>query len=175
METSTPHTPAPMFKPALQYAFILSMISVLLFVGAFYLKIDQNGGAYKTFNWLVAIGMIAWFIWHYKTKVNSNRLTLGNGVKLSAITGVCTGILSGLLIFSFIQFFALDYQDQLIAQSVTQMREQGLADEQITQSMPMVRTFTSPGVIGGLIIVFTPLTYILVGLIISAIIKNDRT
>ena len=171
MENTTPLPIAPIGKSALQYAIILSMTSLFLFAAAYFLKIDQNGAAYKGLNWVTAIAM---FVWHYKTKVNSNRLTLGTGVKLSVVTGLITGLLSGLCIYLFITFLAMDYPEQLIAQSVEQMRGQGLSEELIAQNMGYLRTFTSPAVIAGMIVIITPLSYLIIGLIISAIIKNDR-
>lgn len=174
MENNTPLPMAPIGKAALQYAIILSMTSLFLFAAAYFLKIDQNGTAYKGLNWVTAIAMVYWFVWHYKTKLNSNRLNLGTGVKLSVLTGFITGLLSGLLIYLFITFLAMDYPEQLIVQSVDQMRGQGLSEELIAQNMGIVRTFTSPATIAAMIVIITPLSYLIIGLIISAILKNDR-
>jgi Na+/H+-translocating membrane pyrophosphatase len=165
---------APIGKAALQYCFILSMISLLIFITSYYFKIDQNSAIYKSLNWILSIGGVIWFVWHYKTKMNLNRLRFGQGVGLSALTGLIAGSLTGLFIYIFITQFAPDYTDQLIEVAIREMRNQGQSDAIIKQSMEMVKVFCSPGFIGSMMVIGALIVYTVVGLITTAIIKNDR-
>jgi len=174
---ATPLTngPSPLGRPSIEYAAILSMLAIFLMVITYYLNIDSNSLIVKLVNWALSIGGVFWFIWHYKTRVNGNQLSFGTGIKLSALTGLFTGLFTGASILIFMQWIATDYQDRILEASIAGMQRQGLSDDQIKTSMPMVELFTSPIVIAAMIFIGCLISYTLIGLVATAIMKKEQS
>jgi hypothetical protein len=168
------HQTASIGRPAIEYAVILSFIAIALMLLTYYLNIDPNGTAMKSLNWIASIGGVFWFVWHFKNKHNRNYLSFGTGVKLSALTGLLTGLLTGIGMYLFMTFIATDYQERILTSAVKGMRDQGLDDAQIQMGMKYSEMFTSPLVLGAFVIFGTLLTYTIVGLVASAIMKKEQ-
>jgi Protein of unknown function (DUF4199) len=113
--------------------------------------------ANQTLSYLQYLVLLAGIIWScisYANQMKGN-VTFGNvfghGFKTTAVIAVL------LIIYTFIavKFIFPDMADQAIAAAKKQMESQkNLSDEQIQQSLDMVRKFFLPFVIGGIIIGF---------------------
>jgi hypothetical protein len=167
--------PSPIGRPSLEYAAILSMVAIFLMTITYYMNLDPNSWTVKTVNWAMSIGGVFWFIWHYKTRINGNQLAFGTGVKLSALTGLLTGLFTGAAILVFMKLIATDYQERILETAILGMQQQGLTDAQIKSSMPMVEMFTSPMVIAAMVFIGSLISYTLIGLVATAIMKKEQS
>lgn len=96
-------------------------------------------------------------VWHY-TNTNSATISGGEGAGMGALVGLIGAVIAGILGYILISMGAIP--DPMDA-AMQQMRDQGLTEEQIEQSMAMAETFSSPvigiaigavfGLIGGAI------------------------
>ena len=121
----------------LAYVFLSVLLSVVA---------SGAGALGAVFGCLVVLGSAMIAVWHY---TSTNHLTIpgGEGAGMGALTGLIGAVLGGLLGYLLIEMGAVP--DPMDA-AIEQMREQGLTQEQIEQSMGMAEMFSSP-VIGVLI------------------------
>jgi Protein of unknown function (DUF4199) len=170
--TSTPN--APIIPASLEYAGLLTILSLLIMVASYYLHISPESSLTKAMNWGVPIGGVFWFLWHYKTKKNNQILEFRTGFQLSALTGLLTGLFSAIGAFAFMTWIAPDYSQTLLESSIRVMQQQGQSEEVIKQSLPYIEFFFKPIAIAGMILIMTFISYCIIGLIATAIMKKDR-
>lgn len=162
----------PVMKPALEYAVIFSLITIALFAIGHYSGFEKATW-WRLLTFAASVAMVGWMIWNFRDKKNEGFLRLGQGVKLSFLTGIFAGIIGGVFTYIFITVITPDFMDSMQNEAIAQMEAQGLSEEQITQSLKFTGMFMSPvfmflsSVLGSII------SYVLLGLIFSAIMKRN--
>jgi len=174
IDNTLPNNPnTPLFKSALEYGLILSLIGIGIMLIAHYSGIDMNGTMWKSTNWVISAIMVAWMLWHFREKKNGGFLRYGQGVGLSTLTGLISGIIGGIFFFIFVKYLAPEFIENIENKAISDMQAQGLSDDQISQSMQYARMFMSPGAMVVYAILGAVVSYLILGLIFSAIFKRD--
>jgi hypothetical protein len=160
-------------KPALTYALIIGIVTIIFMAAVHYTHFDQTTIIYKIINWALMIGSVFLFLRHYKDKLNAGFLTIGQGTKLSALTGLLVGLITGIFMYFFMTSIAPEMMDTMNETMLMEMEKQNLSEQQMKQSLEMAKMFTSPGMIATFMVLGSIIFYTILGLIISAIIKRD--
>lgn len=163
----------PLMKPAIEYSLLFALITIALFAAGHYGGFDLNSMGWKIVNWVISISMVAWLLWNFREKKNEGFLKFGQGVKLSVLVGIFTGIIGGILMYVFVTTIAPEFMTNVENQAIMAMQEQGLTDEQIKESLKMTSMFFSPGAMVLFSILGSVFSYLILGLIFSAILKRD--
>jgi Protein of unknown function (DUF4199) len=164
----------PAFKPSLNYSLILGLLSIIIIAGVHYAKIDETSWASVISHWLIMIGAIYFILNHFKTKINSGYLTIGQGVKVSVLTGLFTGIIAGICTYFLVTMIAPEIIDMAREKMLSAMEEQqNVSDSQMKQTLEIAEMFLAPGAISAIVALKGLICYTIIGLIISAIIKRD--
>lgn len=163
-----------LMKAALEYGVIFSLIGMALFAISHYAGVDLNGAASKIGNWVISIAMVVWMLWHFREKKNSGVLGFGQGVKLSVLTGVVSGIVGAVLMYFFVTMIAPEFMENVENQAIEGMQAQGLSDEQIAQNMKIASMFMSPVAMAFYAFFGSVVSYLILGLVFSAILKRGN-
>jgi hypothetical protein len=173
-ESNIGNPQAPTFKPSLNYSLILGLVSIIIIVGVHYAKIDESSWVSIIFHWVTMIGAIYFILNHFKTKINSGYLTIGQGVTVSALTGLFTGLIAGIFTYIFVTTIAPETIDMAREKMLSAMEEQpNMSETQMKKTIEMAEMLMSPGIISAIIALKGLALYTIIGLIISAIIKRD--
>lgn len=105
---------------------------------------------------------------------NDGFISFGQGVGLSALCGAVWGVTSAGLTLIYTQFIDNSAQEKMLSGLRNAYEERGMSDEQIDVAMKAVTFMTNPGVGFVMTILVGALTGVLLGLIVSAVVKKDR-
>lgn len=168
---SNPNT--PIRNHAFRYAIIVSAIAIVVILMSHFTKWNMESWSYRIINWVISIGAVVWMIWDFKNKQNSGYLRLGQGVSLSVLTGLISGFIVAVFFYFFMKYISPEFLENIQDKAMMDMAEQGLSDEQIEQSMSYASYFMSAGFIAIIALIGSVISYLILGLITSAIMKRD--
>jgi Protein of unknown function (DUF4199) len=168
---SNPETPKA--KAALEYGIILAMIGIVSMLLPVIFKFDMNSWLYRIFSWVLTIGTLTWAIKSFRDKKNDGYLRIGQGVGLSSLIGIWSGLVLAIFVYLLYTVISPELLDTIMNQAYENMQKQNLTDEQIEQSMSMVGWMFKPGFFAVMAFLGTILFDVILGLIISAILKKD--
>ena len=163
----------PLLPEALKYALISGLLFIALAMVGFALGISEQHLALQLLGWVLYVAIPFVFLSHYKNKINKGFLSFGQGVGLSALTGLLLGVLMGIFIYMYAAYINPDMIVSIEDKAIEDMRSQGLSDDQIESSMAIAGMFISPGFFAISSLISMPLIFTIVGLIASAILKRD--
>jgi hypothetical protein len=164
----------PKMKPAIRYAFILSVISIVFVFLSQFLKWDQNSWDFKLISWAFSIGAVVYMIKHFRDSLNGGYLRIGQGVGLSALTGLFQGLIMCVFMYVYLTSINPEMMVTMEDQTLRELESQGMSEEQIDQTMEMTKVFLTPGFISGMMIFGSVFMTTLLGLIVSAIMKKGE-
>lgn len=164
----------PKLKPAIRYAFILSGISILFVFLSQFLKWDQNSLDFKLITWAFSIGAVFYMIKHYRDTLNGGYLRIGQGVGLSALTGLIQGLIMCAFMYVYLTAINPDMLVTIEDQTLRQLESEGLSESEIDQAMAYSKPFLTPGFMSGMMIFGSVFMTTLLGLIVSAIMKKGE-
>jgi hypothetical protein len=105
---------------------------------------------------------------------NDGYMSYGQGLGLGSLASAVSGLISGVFSSIYVTFIDNSAMKQAMDMQRQKMEEQGMDDAQIDQAMAMAEQFSGPG----MILVFSILSMLFIGfilsLIISAVMKNER-
>ncbi|MCC6599393.1 MAG: DUF4199 domain-containing protein [Crocinitomicaceae bacterium] len=163
----------PMLAPSLQYGVLLALASIVWLLLAHFLSLNFDGWLNKFAGWIISIVGLSLVILHFRDKLNNGKLSLGQGVKLSVLTGLWSGLIYSIFFYIFLTYVSPTILDTIKEAAINSMAEQGLSDTQIEQAMHTAGYFLSPAFMSLSIILGSLFSSALLGLIISAILKKD--
>jgi ABC-type sugar transport system permease subunit len=164
----------PILKPALRYALILSGIGIGLTLLSSAIKWDPNSWDYKLVSWAFTIGAMVFIIKHFRDTLNGGFLRLGQGVGLSALTGLFQGLIMCAFMYVYLTSLNPEMLVMIEDQTLAELEKQGMSESEIDQAMAMTKPFLSAGFISGMMIFGSVIMTTLLGLIISAIMKKGE-
>lgn len=174
LDNSLPQNPnTPLLKSALEYSIMFSLIGIGMMMIAHYVGLDMNGWTWKLLSWAVSITLVGWMIWNFREKKNGGFLRYGQGVGLSTLTGLIAGVITGIFFFIFVKYIAPEFIENIENKTISDMQAQGLSDSQIEMNMKYASMFMSPGAMVIFSIIGSVVSYLILGLIFSAIFKRD--
>ncbi|MFT4032754.1 MAG: DUF4199 domain-containing protein [Siphonobacter sp.] len=107
--------------------------------------------------------------------MNEGYLSFGEGVGISALTGAVWGVVSGGITLIYTQFIDNSAQQRMLSGLRNSYEEKGMTDEQVDSAMNMVEMMTQPSFGFVMTILMGVIIGTLLGLIVSAIMKKDRS
>lgn len=141
---------------------VIGLILAVLLLGSFFLNLYSNK-ALGLSGYVIFLGSIIWSVWYYGKQINHHSTFggyFGHGFKVAAI---CTSIVLVVLILLLLLF--PDFKEANLEVYRTALHEQNkFTEDQITQSMELIKKFIGVYIIGG-----TMLSYLFFGAIAALI------
>ena len=172
MEVNQPKTG----KFGLKFGALLAAISIIFGLMLFSADLHyERGWAVNLINILILTGVIILAISQFK-KANGNFISLPEAMKVGLATAVVAAIIGIVWQMIFINFIEPDFMEKIFQLSRAEMIEQNptMTDEQIKGGEDMIRTFTSPGVMVVMTLVFSLFIGSIVSLITGLIVKKQN-
>jgi hypothetical protein len=173
LDSTSFSTPASVTKPSMTYGLILGCTLVATSLATHFAGLGFDSSISKLLPWLAMIGILYYALSDFKTKFNSGYLSYGTGVKLSVLTGVWAGIVSSLYTYIFFQYIAPEVTEELLVKAAQDMADQGMGDAEIEQALEISQVFMTPATFAFMNLFAVPLMTLIIGLILSAILKKD--
>ena len=140
-----------MMPTAMRYGLIAGLFSILLGLITNVLDLVDPANPSSPMSWVVfllnwgiLIGAIVMAIKYHRDEELGGYITMGRALAIGVLTVLFLGILAMVWTYIYMSFIDPGMVDELIAAQVTQMESQGMSDEQIEQSMVMVKKFMTP-------------------------------
>jgi len=124
-------------------------------------------------NYLVLGGVMYLGCKSYK-KSNEGFMSFGDGVGLSMIIASITGVISSVFTYAYMLLVDSSIIDLIKEKQIEEFERQGLTDSQIEQAIEMSEMFMTPGMISIMAFVGMIIIGLILGLIVSAIVKNPK-
>ena len=125
--------------------------------------------ATRWFGWIFLPFMVM-FIWmamkQRKEEDYGGTISYGQCLGTGTLVGVVAGIVMAIFLYIYYNSINPALIDQMIQKGVADMKAKNLTSDQVEKAMPMIRMFTSPSMMG-VIVLFGD---IIIGLIISLIV-----
>ncbi len=159
---------------ALKWGAILGLV-LMLYSSLGYTANLMTNSAFGSLPLILIIAGLVLAMREFRT-LNGGFMTFGEGVGLGALTTAVSGLLSNLYSVFYTNVIDPGLMGRVMDQTRDQMEEQGkMTDEQIDQTMEMMKMFQSPGlqIIVGVLgsIIFGTL----LSLVIAAIMRRQNT
>jgi hypothetical protein len=167
------YTKYPAARAAAEYAFYYGAFSIALTVLPILFGFAMDHWAVRVFSVLAMVVSLVLMLKHFRDQRNSGVLTLGQGMAVSALTGLFAGIVYAIFSYILFRYLMPDLIAQIQEKAAESMYDAGMNDEQIAEQMEMSAFFFSPGffaVAGFLSSVFS---FTFFGLIVSAAMKRE--
>ncbi len=163
----------PLMKHAMRYALILSGIGIGFMLIGHYAGWSMESWSFRLISWAISIATVIWMLKEFRDVHNGGFLRMGQGVGLSALTGLFAGIITAIFFYFFVTQISPEFVTNIQDKAIEDMSEQGLSDEQIEENMKYAGMFMSAGFMSAMAVIGSVFTYTIIGLIGSAILKRD--
>lgn len=110
---------------------------------------------------------------NYK-EANNEFLSFGGAFGISMIVAAISSVFTCIFTYVYMVFIDESILELVKDRQLEELEKQGLTDAQIEQSMEMMESFMSPGMISIMAFVMMLIIGAIIGLIVSAIVKNPR-
>lgn len=157
---------------ALRYGLITGFVSIIYALILYITKSNTN----TTLSWLGMIIPIVgiWLALDAFKKENGGFMSYGQGLGIGTLLTTISGVLGGIFTYVYVSFIDTTVLTRMREMQVLEMEKKGLSDTQIEDAMSMAESFSGPGMMLVMSILFGALMGFLISLIISAIKKNNR-
>jgi Protein of unknown function (DUF4199) len=171
----------PFMKTAFQYGLILGGAGIILQLGAYLMGLDlQNPNTGLMPKIVLGLASVTLSVVIYRTTMVQHRdqmqggfLSLGQTIKIGAIIGLASGILSGLYVMLFGTVINPNYVNELKAGMFETWEKQGLNEEAMDMAWQWTKYFVDP-IVGGISqMVLGPLSGAFFGLIVGLFVKRE--
>jgi len=157
---------------SVKWGLILGVISIVIFILGVVTEANTSGW----YSWIGLIPTLIVFIMAHNQFKNEGDgfMSYGEGLKIGMLVTLISSVISTVFFYVYIKFIDDTFIANIREQSVIDMQERGMSDDQIDQAMSMTETFTSPelmavfGILGALFMGF------ILSLIVSAFTKNSN-
>lgn len=173
LDSSPFSTPAPITKPSMTYGLLLGGTMIALSLVSHFGQLGFDSTISKALPWIGATAVLYYAISDFKTTFNGGYLSFGTGLKLSVLTGVWAGIVSSLYTYVFFQYIAPNLTQEILLKAAQDMADQGMGDAEIEQAIEISEVFMTPATFAFMNLFAVPLMALVIGLLLSAILKKD--
>ena len=157
---------------SVKWGLILGVISIALFIIGVVTETSQESWS----QWLGLIPTIIIFVLAHKQfkEEGDGFMSFGEGTKIGLFVTIISSVISTLFFYIYISFVDNTFVEKIREQSLTDMQERGMSDEQIEQAMGMTETFTSPAMLAVFGILAAVFFGFILALIVTAFTKNSN-
>lgn len=125
-------------------------------------------------NWGVMIGAMVMAINHHRDKELGGYIKFGRAFTIGFIVSLIIAVISAIWTVVFFTMIEPDLINTILEASRDRMIEQqGMSEEQVEQSMPMVKMFVSPGAMAAFAGLGTLFFGLVFSLIVAAVLKKN--
>lgn len=162
MQTATPSaSTAPV---GTRYGLLTGLVTVIITFGIYALQVEQHPVARFATIVVLIVGIIL-AQRNFKAQ-NAGFMSYGQGISVGLTVSGMVGLLSAIFMYVYMNFVDPDLMTRIMEKARADMEAKGsMSDAQIDQAMAMSAKFTT----GPIMLAFTVLGSILIGLIISLI------
>src|SRR5262245_4094008 len=93
----------PLLKPVLYYGSMLAGAEIALGLIAHFTDWSNESASYGIASWLLMLGITVWINNDFKNRVNSGYISIGQGTKLSVLTGLLASLIISVFVIVFIK------------------------------------------------------------------------
>ncbi len=159
-------------RTALKWGVIIGIVNILYTTGI--MVSGQIGNQTLSYISFLIIAVGVYLSLNDFKKENQGFISFGQGLGLGTMMSAISGIISNFYSLAYMKFIDPSISGQILKNAERELEKRGIPDEQIDQTMEIMKMATNPGVqfISGLfLVVFIGFVF---SLIISAIIKKDK-
>ncbi|MGI4761764.1 MAG: DUF4199 domain-containing protein [Janthinobacterium lividum] len=170
MQTATPS--ASTTAVGGRYGLLTGLVSVIISFGIYALELDQNPVARFATMAVLVVGIIL-AMRNFKVQ-NGGFMSYGQGLGVGVTVASIVGLLSTAFVYVYTTFVDPELMTRVMDRARADMEAKGMPDAQIDQAMAFSAKFTT----GPVMLIFTLLGSIIIGLLISllvaAFVKNPK-
>ena len=159
-------------RTALKWGVIFGIISALISTGTYVL--GQVGNKNLTYVICLIIGLGVFFSVKDFKKENQGFITFSQGLGLGTMMSTIMGLISSFYTFAYMKFIDTSINSQMLKLAEQDFEKKGIPDDQMEQSMEMMKMAFSPGVMFIFGLIFVVFVGFISSLIISGIVKKDK-
>lgn len=179
MENTIENKHEGMFKPALNYALIISVVLIIISL-VFYLAGSPTSNAIGYIGYVVVIAGLAYAAIMYRNEVLGGYITYGKSLGFILVIGLITGVLLGIYNFIFLSYIApevLDIMKEEITQKAYETAYQinpNISDAELDNMIDLQLRFQNPPLLAVFTIIGYTFQALIFGLIISIFVKRKN-
>jgi len=160
------------WKNALNGGLILGIVLIIYSILMYFLDLSLE----KWVSWVSYILLIAgivYFTIQYRDHVLGGTISYAQALGFGVIISLFASVLSAIYSYVFFTFIDPDFIGKIIEMQQTEMLNQGLTEDQVEQSMEMIKGFMTPGVMVAISIPTLTFVGFIFSLITSIFLKKE--
>ena len=168
-----------MFKPALNYALIISVVLIIISL-IFYLAGSPTSDAIQYIGYVVVIAGLAYAAIMYRNEVLGGYISYGKSLGFIVVTGLIAGVILGVYNFVFLSFIAPEVLE-IIKEEITERAYEtayqfnpNISDAELDNMVDMQLRFQNPTLLAVFTIIGYTFQALVFGLIISIFVKRKN-
>jgi hypothetical protein len=161
-----------LWKASLEYGLYAGLCIVAISLINLIPGVPNSPWFLSVVSWTVYTAVVIAILRHFKEKKNGRNLTYGQGVGLSALTGLNGGFIAAVVIFA-VYTMKPELTDTAMQLALENLSTQNMTDEQLSISVKTLEIMINPPMIAIMTLFGSVLNFTIVALIASAFLKND--
>ncbi|MFM6949312.1 MAG: DUF4199 domain-containing protein [Aquirufa sp.] len=164
---------------ALKWGTIVAVLNFLLTVimklSGIVDQFDETLGWISTILSTVFVISVLVFAMREYRAANQDSMSFGTGFGLAALIGAISGLVSGAFNYVYLTFIDNGSVTLQLEKAREKMEESGLSESQIQDAEKITKMMLSPGIQFVLVVIMSVIITILLGLIVSLVIKKEKS
>ncbi|MFW5757319.1 MAG: DUF4199 domain-containing protein [Bacteroidota bacterium] len=179
MENADVNQKPGMFKPALNYAVIISALLIIITL-LFYLFGDLQSEWASWTGFVVFLAGVIYSVLSFRNEKSGGYISYGNVVGFSTLIGLFTGVITGLFAFILYGFIAPDLMEQLRQETIAATEnlmlqtDPNISDSELDTMVNMQLRFLNPPMMMVRAIFGYLIQAVLIGLVAGIFVKKSN-
>lgn len=179
--SSQPQTPVPFMRRAVQFGLIWAGVGILISLIGYLTNTDPNMPdsnttlkiVYGVISFGIAVAMISLAIITYRDKDNGGWLSFGRGVVIALVTALISGAITGVFSILYITVINPEYIEIVREATIAKIENDGGNDQAIEMATKMTDMMLNPVSMFFFSIMGSAIFGLIIGLVVSAIVKRE--
>lgn len=179
MENTIENTSPGMFKPALNYALIISVVLIIVDL-IFYLAGNPQANMKVYVGYAIVIGGFSYAAVMFRNEYNGGFITYGKSLGFIVVTGLITGIIIAIWTYVYLALIAPEVMEIIREKTIENAYASAYAinpnisDAEIDAIIDLQLRIQKPGILAAMTTLGYPIQALLFGLIISIFVKKKN-
>ncbi|MBW6479054.1 MAG: DUF4199 domain-containing protein [Bacteroidales bacterium] len=179
MENTIENSSPGMFKPALNYALIISVVMIIVSL-IFYLMGHPTANVKVYLEYAIIIAGLSYAAIMFRNEFSGGFITYGRSLGFIVVTGLITGIILGIWTFIYLGIIAPEVMEMIKEQIIenayaTAYRfNPNISDAEIDTMVDIQLRFQKPGILAFMNVFGYTFQALIFGLIISIFVKRKN-
>lgn len=159
------------FSHGLKWGIIAALVIIIINVVLYVLGLSGNQAA----GLLILPILFGLIFFSVKTFRDANgTMSVGQGLGVGLLTGIVAGIFAAIYNYVFMTFIDPSMMATVMEAQEQALYERGLSDDEIEQSLEMMKTFSSPGIASIFSLISTGILSLLFSLVPAFVLKRTH-